>query len=114
MPKIKARRAKKKQLQLPEPPQGTAAEFKPKPRPHIPLPETYYSLKGGFWMRLVPTRFLPATERDLKRQVQKKDFLWDDRINAAGLSLGDDLICKIQTENFVDYAAPLAGYPIGY
>lgn len=105
-----ARGQKQKQaVQTPQP----ETPSRPKPE-QIKLPETYTDPKGIFWMKLQPHRFLAMSERDVKRQAQLREFYWEERINSAGLSLGDQLICKLQTENFVDYAGPLAGYPVGH
>src|SRR4051812_29740549 len=79
------------------------------------LPELFYHLKTGtYYMRLeAARRFIPLDGRTCKLEMMKRGFYIDTEIKDTGLKAGDNELLTAQLENYVDYAGPLAGYPIG-
>lgn len=74
------------------------------------LPPLYYS-ESGFWLKdRAGSRFLPIQRGDLPGVCALRDLSVPEK---AGLSKFDTLRARVVTENFVDYANPLAGHRTG-
>ncbi len=75
--------------------------------------EAYYD--GGrksFWIKNTRGGWTSVTEGSMKRQLQMRGYS-NKRQEGNLLSLADDKLAKIQIENDVAYAGPLAGYSSG-
>jgi hypothetical protein len=78
------------------------------------LPKIYFDWnREKLWCGgLVPGRFIPQTEPKIKNRWQMAGVHTELK-NDQGLSEGDERLRKIEVENGVDYAGPLAGYKAG-
>lgn len=80
------------------------------------LPEIFYDPeKATYWRYIIKAaRYLKGSASDVKDFLKKRKMEGVDEHNKWALSLGDEILCNVRDEKFVDYAAPLAGHKVGY
>lgn len=76
-------------------------------------PDCYFEPKsGGYWLKFCNGQFVQLGVADLKLHLMHHGIGKQDS-KVFGVTKAESFIFKTQTENFVDYAGPLAGYRIG-
>jgi len=83
------------------------------PKDFLPLPEIYFEhLRGGYWIKNARGGWIQINETTAKRLLRQQGF-FNQCVNGEMISSMESALLRIQREQDITYAGPLAGYQCG-
>jgi ABC-type dipeptide/oligopeptide/nickel transport system ATPase component len=83
------------------------------PKDFLPLPEIHFEhLRGGYWIQNARGGWIQINETTVKRFLRQQGF-FNQCVNGEMISSMENALLRIQREQDITYAGPLAGYQCG-